>query len=81
MGWLGSWPRDYESGCSYRDVRTWSVSNRHEHREGAAMKYFAGLDVSLEETAICVVEETGQILKEGRTASEPEALDAPRPTS
>lgn len=40
------------------------------------MKYFAGLDVSLEETAICVVDETGQILKEARAASEPEALDA-----
>ena len=40
------------------------------------MKYFAGLDVSLEETAICVVDETGQIMKEARAASEPEALDA-----
>ena len=40
------------------------------------MKYFAGLDVSLEETAICVVDETGQILKEARAASYPEALDA-----
>ena len=38
------------------------------------MKYFAGLDVSL--TAICVVDETGQIMKEARAASEPEALDA-----
>ena len=28
------------------------------------MKYFAGLDVSLEETAICVVDETGRITKE-----------------
>jgi transposase len=28
------------------------------------MTYFAGLDVSLEETAICVVDETGQIVKE-----------------
>ena len=26
------------------------------------MKYFAGLDVSLKETAICVVDETGQII-------------------
>ena len=26
------------------------------------MRYFAGLDVSLEETAICVVDETGRIL-------------------
>jgi transposase len=38
------------------------------------MKYFAGLDVSLEETAICVVDETGCIVKELRAASEPEAL-------
>lgn len=38
------------------------------------MRYFAGLDVSLEETAICVVEGTGRIVKEARVASEPEAL-------
>ena len=38
------------------------------------MKYFAGLDVSLEETAICVVDETGGIVKEARALSEPRAL-------
>ncbi|HYA79549.1 MAG TPA: IS110 family transposase [Methylocystis sp.] len=38
------------------------------------MKYFAGLDVSLEETAICVVDEGGEIVKEMRSESEPEAL-------
>ncbi len=38
------------------------------------MKYFAGLDVSLEETAICAVDEAGRIVKEARAASEPEAL-------
>ncbi len=38
------------------------------------MKYFAGLDVSLEETAICVVDETGGIVKETRALSEPRAL-------
>jgi transposase len=38
------------------------------------MTYFAGLDVSLEETSICVVDEAGRIVKELRTASEPEAL-------
>ena len=38
------------------------------------MKYYAGLDVSLEETAICVVDETGQLVKEARAASEPRAL-------
>lgn len=40
------------------------------------MDYYAGMDVSLEETAICVVDETGRIVKEGRAASEPQALIA-----
>jgi transposase len=40
------------------------------------MPYFAGLDVSLEETAICVVDETGRIIKETRATSEPSALIA-----
>lgn len=40
------------------------------------MRYYAGLDVSLEETAVCVVDEGGGIVKELRTASEPEALVA-----
>lgn len=38
------------------------------------MKYFAGLDVSLEETAICIVDESGRIVKETRAASDPQAL-------
>jgi transposase len=38
------------------------------------MNHYAGLDVSLEETAICVVDGTGRIVKEGRAPSEPEAL-------
>ena len=37
------------------------------------MEYFAGLDVSLEETAICIVDDTGRIVREARAASEPEA--------
>lgn len=38
------------------------------------MRYFAELDVSLEETAICIVDENGEIVKEFRATSEPEAL-------
>lgn len=34
------------------------------------MKYFTGLDVSLEETAICVVDESGRIVKEARASSD-----------
>jgi transposase len=48
----------------------------HKHQGGAAMGYFAGLDVSLEETAICIVDDAGRIVQETRTASEPEALVA-----
>ena len=40
------------------------------------MNYYGGLDVSLEETAICVVDGLGLIVKELRAASEPEALIA-----
>jgi transposase len=38
------------------------------------MRHYAGLDVSLEETAICIVDETGKVVRELRTASEPETL-------
>lgn len=38
------------------------------------MEFFVGLDVSLEETHICVVDEGGRIIKEGRALSEPKAI-------
>lgn len=38
------------------------------------MRLFIGLDVSLAKTAICVISEHGQIVKEAQAASEPEAL-------
>jgi len=40
------------------------------------VKYFAGLDVSLDETTVCVVDEEGRIVREARVASEPAALVA-----
>jgi len=40
------------------------------------MDYFAGLDVSLEETAICIVDDIGHIVREALVASEPDALAA-----
>ena len=40
------------------------------------MKYFAGLDVSMEETSICVVDETGAVVGEGRVASDPGSIVA-----
>jgi transposase len=38
------------------------------------MKYFVGLDVSLQETAVCIVDEDGIVISEGKAASEPGAL-------
>lgn len=40
------------------------------------MNYHAGLDVSLEETAICIIDDEGRIVREARVASEPDALVA-----
>src|SRR5882757_8240452 len=38
------------------------------------MEYFAGIDVSLEQSSVCVVDGTGKIVREAKVASEPEAL-------
>ena len=38
------------------------------------MEHFAGLDVSVKETSVCIVDETGKIVGEVRVASEPESL-------
>ena len=36
------------------------------------MTYFAGLDVSVKETSVCIVDDAGKIMREARVASEPE---------
>ena len=38
------------------------------------MDYYAGIDVSLECSSICIVDNAGKIVREGKVASEPEAL-------
>ena len=40
------------------------------------MTYYAGIDVSLEYSSVCVVDGAGKIIREQRTASEPKALIA-----
>src|SRR5208337_3340181 len=40
------------------------------------MNYYAGIDVSLECSSVCVVDGTGKIAREAKVASEPEALIA-----
>src|SRR6202050_923587 len=40
------------------------------------MDHYAGIDVSLECSSVCVVDASGKIAREGKVASEPEALIA-----
>src|ERR1700756_1982756 len=46
------------------------------HRGRTVMKHCAGLDVSVKETAICIVAETGKIVREAKVTTEPEAIVA-----
>src|SRR6202040_3300484 len=49
---------------------------RSKHQGETTMKHYAGIDVSLECSSVCVVDTNGKILREARVASEPEALIA-----
>ena len=40
------------------------------------MDYYAGIDVSLELSSVCILDASGQIVREAKVASEPEALTA-----
>ena len=38
------------------------------------MTYFAGLDVSLEETSVCVLDGNGAVVREAKVSTDPEAI-------
>jgi transposase len=40
------------------------------------MEYYAGIDVSLELSSVCIVDATGRVIRESKVASEPDALIA-----
>jgi hypothetical protein len=40
------------------------------------MEHYVGIDVSLKDSSLCVVDATGRIVREAKVASEPEALIA-----
>jgi len=42
--------------------------------EKRSMKHYAGLDVSVKETSVCVVDEAGKIVRELKVPSHPEDL-------
>src|SRR6476661_6949122 len=43
-------------------------------RRRTAMEHYAGIDVSLELSSVCVVDAQGKIVKEAKVASEPKLL-------
>jgi transposase len=50
------------------------VTGLKHQKEKRSMDHFAGLDVSVKETSICIVDDTGRIVREVKVASEPGAL-------
>jgi transposase len=50
------------------------VNGLKHQMEKRSMEHFAGLDVSVNETSVCIVDETGRIVREVKVASEPDAL-------
>jgi hypothetical protein len=50
------------------------LSGLKHQKEKRSMDHFAGLDVSVKETSVCIVDDTGRIVREVKVASEPEAL-------
>ena len=51
-------------------VRRCGLKHQKEKR---SMDYFAGLDVSVKETSVCIVNDAGKIVQEARLARKPEA--------
>jgi transposase len=50
------------------------MSLRSKHQGETTMEYYAGIDVSLEYSSVCVVDGQGKIVRESKVASEPDAL-------
>jgi phosphoribosylaminoimidazole carboxylase (NCAIR synthetase) len=50
------------------DSRT-SVYGLKHQKEKRSMDHFAGLDVSVKETSVCIVDDTGRIVREVKVAS------------
>jgi transposase len=49
------------------------LSLKHQ-KEKRSMDHFARLDASVKDTSVCIVDDTGKIVREVKMASEPEAL-------
>src|SRR6478752_2372587 len=50
------------------------VNGLKHQKEKRSMDHFSGLDVSVKDTSVCIVDDTGKIVREAKVASEREAL-------
>jgi transposase len=50
------------------------VTGLKHQKEKRSMDHFAGLDVSVKETSVCIVDDAGKIVREVKVKSEPDAL-------
>jgi transposase len=50
------------------------VNGLKHQKEKRSMDHFAGMDVSVKKTNVCIVDETGKIVREVKVESEPQAL-------
>src|SRR3974390_2571327 len=57
-----------------RSPRSPRIRDLRHQKEKRSMEHFAGLDVSVKETSVCIVDEAGRITREVKVASTPEAL-------
>jgi hypothetical protein len=67
-GWLKILGAALQAG---NEVRGDGLKHQKEKR---SMNHFAGLDVSVKETSVCILDDAGKIVKEVNVASEPQAL-------
>ena len=64
-------------GLARAPAPSWFARNhRGNPKGGPVMDHYVGLDVSVRETSVCVVDETGKLLKEAKVPTEPEAIAA-----
>src|SRR6266487_155762 len=46
---------------------------KHQRRS-AAMQYYVGLDVSVKETSVCIIDKAGKVIREVKVATTPVAI-------
>ena len=50
------------------------VTGLKHQKEKRSTEHFAGLDISVKDMSVCIVDDTGKIVREVKVASEPDAL-------